>query len=700
MNKIAFISAPNLENFMIPVAEALSDRGYQVQTVTTPDNQAIVDAVADSEVVWIEWGNELAMHLTTDAALLNQRNVILRIHSYEAFGPWIYYINWERVDHLIFVVDHIRDLVLSKVPKIKKLVKDIHVIPNGVDLDKHKFIDRPRGKNLAYVGYVNFKKGPMLLLHAFQKFVERDPEYKLHIAGKFQEERYELYFRQFMEEAGIQDNVIFNGWIEDMDKWLEDKNYIVSTSLLESQGMGILEAMAKGCKPLIHNFVGASNIYPKEYLWNTIDEFVELVKEKSYSNESYREFVESNYSLPSKINEIETILKSLKSKEVKRTNTENLGSIKPVTLTVAMMVKDEEKNLDRCLTSIKDFADEIVVIDTGSSDRSIEICKKYGARVYERPWENFSVHRNQALEWSTFEWVLTIDADEEFVGDGMRFKQALAAIHDECEAVCIWLHDLRQDGSIATKNHPARCFKQGTVHYEGTVHNEPMFDRSKTAFYYDAHLNHYGYHGDAKLKTKKSKRTIGLLKEELLSNPARTKVLFYLFQSYCDIGQVDKGLEYGEKYLAKRHEAHDFNDSVYFSMITAYIDRKNLARAQQLLDEALLIIPNDVDIATAMIELGVAMNNGHMVIDGAAKYKTAYNYLIQNPGSTGIRFTYSFKPDSLAYVLHRAAMCHFENGTRYMNELNEAIKQLNPSTQQEVSREIESNLRGLGLTTG
>ncbi len=698
MNKIAFISQPGLENFMLPVSEALSNRGYKTTTVSAPDNQAIVDAVKESDIVWIEWGNELAMHLTTNAALLNQRNVILRIHSYEAFLPYIYYINWERVDHLIFVAAHIKDLVLKKVPKIKRMVDNIHVIPNGVDLDKYKFIDRKPGKNLAYVGYLNYKKGPMLLLHAFQALVESDPEYKLYIAGKFQEERYELYFKQFLEETRIEDNVIFNGWIDDIPKWLEDKKYIVSSSLLESQGMGILEAMATGCKPLIHNFVGASNVYPREYLWNTIEDFGDMFGEW-YDPPKYRTFVEERYSLISEIDKIEAILKSCKSKEVKRTDTENLGNIEPVTLSVVMMVKNEAKNLDRCLTSIKDFADEIVVIDTGSSDNSIEICKRYGARIYEHPWEDFSVHRNQGFGYAEMDWQMWFDADEEFIGDGNKFKQGLAALQSDCESMAMWAHTLRPDGSIATKAHPVRAFRKGTIVYKHAVHNEPMFNRANCGFYLDARIHHYGYHGDEELKKKKSRRTIGLLKEELLSNPKRTKVLFYLFQSYCDIGQVDRGLLYGEKYLKKRQEAHDFNESIYFSMITAYMSKKDYVRAQQLLDEALMIIPNDIDIATAMVELGTVLNKGNMVIEGANKYKVAYNYMSNNPGTTGIRFTYSFKPDSYAYILHQAAMCHFQNGTQYMKELRKAIKQLNEPVQQAISKEIGSNLAVLGLTS-
>ena len=64
-----------------------------------------------------------------------------------------------------------------------------------------------------------------------------------------------------------------------------------------------------------------------------------------------------------------------------------------------MIIKNEEKNLPRCLDSIKDFIDEVVVVDTGSTDRSVEIMKSYGAHVFYRPWDNdFSAARNESIK--------------------------------------------------------------------------------------------------------------------------------------------------------------------------------------------------------------------------------------------------------------------------------------------------------------
>ncbi|HID0781937.1 TPA: glycosyltransferase [Clostridium botulinum] len=88
----------------------------------------------------------------------------------------------------------------------------VYVIPNGIDLSKQEFKERKKGFNIAYVGYINFKKGPMLLLHAFKKIFDTDNRYKLHIAGTFDEERYRLYFNQMIKELGLEKNIIFYGW--------------------------------------------------------------------------------------------------------------------------------------------------------------------------------------------------------------------------------------------------------------------------------------------------------------------------------------------------------------------------------------------------------------------------------------------------------------------------------------------------------
>ena len=83
-------------------------------------------------------------------------------------------------------------------------------------------------------------------------------------------------------------------------------------------------------------------------------------------------------------------------------------------LSLCMIVKDEEHNLERCLASVQGIVDEIILVDTGSTDRSVEIAKAHGAKVFHHAWQNdYAQARNVSLEQANGDWILYLDADEE-----------------------------------------------------------------------------------------------------------------------------------------------------------------------------------------------------------------------------------------------------------------------------------------------
>ena len=84
-----------------------------------------------------------------------------------------------------------------------------------------------------------------------------------------------------------------------------------------------------------------------------------------------------------------------------------------MTLTVSIITLNEEKNLERTLKSVQDFADEIVIVDSGSTDKTEEIAKKFGAKFVYQEWLGYGAQRNKAIDLATSDWVLNIDADEE-----------------------------------------------------------------------------------------------------------------------------------------------------------------------------------------------------------------------------------------------------------------------------------------------
>ena len=81
-------------------------------------------------------------------------------------------------------------------------------------------------------------------------------------------------------------------------------------------------------------------------------------------------------------------------------------------LSVIIIVKNEADVIERCLESIK-FADEIIILDSGSNDNTVELCKAYTPHVFRTDWQGFGIQKQRALEKATGDWVLSIDADEE-----------------------------------------------------------------------------------------------------------------------------------------------------------------------------------------------------------------------------------------------------------------------------------------------
>src|SRR4029077_17309854 len=96
-----------------------------------------------------------------------------------------------------------------------------------------------------------------------------------------------------------------------------------------------------------------------------------------------------------------------------------------LTLSLCMIVKDEEAMLPRCLTAVAEPVDELIVVDTGSTDRTVEIAESFGARVLHHAWTgDFSAARNVGLDAATGDWLLYLDADEVLAGgDGPLLRE-------------------------------------------------------------------------------------------------------------------------------------------------------------------------------------------------------------------------------------------------------------------------------------
>jgi FkbM family methyltransferase len=146
------------------------------------------------------------------------------------------------------------------------------------------------------------------------RLVKIDSRYRLKVAGEFQDMRYAVYFRSILSKLELKENIKFFGHVKDIPQWFEreDINYLLSTSIFESFGYNIAEAMAMGVRPLIHNFPGAEELWPIDCLFNTTDELIEMVRnDEGYNSIAYRGFIEQKYPPETQLDKFDNLLKEL-----------------------------------------------------------------------------------------------------------------------------------------------------------------------------------------------------------------------------------------------------------------------------------------------------------------------------------------------------------------------------------------------------
>ncbi len=307
--KIAFFCGADGSTFLEHICDYLKDR-FEVRPFTGRTEQELYELMQWSDISWFEWCTDLAMIGSNGPKVCK---TIVRLHRYEAYTDFPRQVDWSKVDVLMTVGNSfVKRALLNTIGNITPPTS-IVTIPNGVNVDGIEFVDRQRGGNIACVGYLNMRKNPAFLLQCMQKLHCIDPECKLYFAGTFQDAMLEQYMGHMIERLGLRETIFLDGWQGDIAGWLRDKHYIVSASIAESQGMGMLEGMAAGLKPVIHNFPGASEIYPDEFLFNTCEQFCEQIQSRRYEPARYRQFVEQNYSQKQQLSKINELLIKLET---------------------------------------------------------------------------------------------------------------------------------------------------------------------------------------------------------------------------------------------------------------------------------------------------------------------------------------------------------------------------------------------------
>lgn len=278
-------------------------------------------------------------------------------------------------------------------------------------------------------------------------------------------------------------------------------------------------------------------------------------------------------------------------------------------LSICMIVKDEEKNLPRCLDSLKELTKnkdvELIIVDTGSTDNTVEIAKRYTEKIYFYEWRNdFSAARNFSISKAQGEWIFIIDADEELkVEDGKILYNFLCSKESKnYNTITILVKNLLDiDNDTFSIVASERLFRNdGAFHYEGFIHNLP---KSKGPVkHLDVMLIHYGYIStDSELVERKFKRTSALLKKKLEEEPENIYYLYQLSASYLMHKDYKEALEVAKRAYELMQKKVPFEFRVHFlflyqHIVKCYIANNEVDKAFEVCNEGIKLEPEFIDL--------------------------------------------------------------------------------------------------------
>ena len=219
-------------------------------------------------------------------------------------------------------------------------------------------------------------------------------------------------------------------------------------------------------------------------------------------------------------------------------------------ISVCIITKNEAHYLERCLESLSKYPFEIVVIDTGSEDASVELAKRYTDKVFCHEWQgDFSEARNFSVSCASNDMIMIVDTDE-FV-QPFDYDGFIAVVEANCNKVGrIMLNNqyTRNGEKHSTNERLSRIFDRTIYKYEGIVHEQIVPIKGGVFEAYEAPIEylHVGYDGSAQVLAAKTQRNIELLMKEL-SKEENPYILYQLGKSYYMQGQYERALEFFEK---------------------------------------------------------------------------------------------------------------------------------------------------------
>ena len=318
-------------------------------------------------------------------------------------------------------------------------------------------------------------------------------------------------------------------------------------------------------------------------------------------------------------------------------------------LSVCIIAKNEEMHIEECLKRLAPYGLEIVLVDTGSTDRTVELARQYTDRIYHFDWCNdFSAARNFSMQKASYDWILFIDCDEYIEFMDLSALSSYMKSQPMSVGRILQRNRFTENGQTAYEQvRISRFVNRRYFHFEGIIHEQlvPISAPDGTSpadkYVYDAPVTvlHVGYDGSAEVMCKKSMRNITLLEQELEIQGADPYIYFQLGQSYRKLHDYEKAFYYFDLGLAIDVDpALEYVQTMVESYGYTLLDLKRNQDALNLLgvyDEFAgradfvflmgLIYMNNGLFDESIQEFQKATTIEEFAIDGVNSYKAYYN---------------------------------------------------------------------------
>lgn len=259
----------------------------------------------------------------------------------------------------------------------------------------------------------------------------------------------------------------------------------------------------------------------------------------------------------------------------------------------AMIVKNEEKNIERALSWGKGIVSEQIVIDTGSTDRTVEIAKSMGAKVISFPWQDdFALARNFAIENCQYPWIVMLDADEYFSKEDAEKLKACISLVDKNKQILglsTLCANLNKEGQIGSVGSLVRIFRnRKDIRYHGAIHEHLERADGKDFVVKDfgnaLSVLHTGYMDLENAEKVKTNRNMKIIQKELEKNPNDIAMRIYLGKEYFLQGKWKESVEQYRRFIKLIPEKYEmlkpfisYGLANYLSALEAFLSEEEKA---------------------------------------------------------------------------------------------------------------------------